>query len=58
MLKRSRRSNLEISHEKSSRTPGGSFEVLFRAYAPTKTFFDKTWRLADIVQLEETTGRR
>jgi hypothetical protein len=36
--------------------PGGTFEVMFRAYAPTKVFFDKTWRLADIVQLEETTG--
>jgi|SRR6267142_1082290 len=32
------------------------FEVMLRAYAPTKAFFDKTWRLADIVQLEETTG--
>ena len=36
--------------------PGGEFEVMFRAYAPTKAFFDKTWRLADIVQQEETTG--
>ena len=37
---------------------GGGFEVMFRAYAPTKAFFDKAWRLADIVQLEETTGKR
>ncbi len=28
--------------------PGGEFEVMFRAYAPTKAFFDKTWRLTDI----------
>jgi hypothetical protein len=28
--------------------PGGQFEVMFRAYAPTKAFFDKTWRLSDI----------
>jgi hypothetical protein len=28
--------------------PGGEFEVMFRAYAPTKAFFDKTWRLPDI----------
>jgi len=28
--------------------PGGEFEVMFRAYAPTKAFFDKSWRLTDI----------
>jgi hypothetical protein len=28
--------------------PGGGFEVMFRAYAPTKTFFDKSWKLTDI----------
>ena len=28
--------------------PGGMFEVMFRAYAPTKDFFDKAWRLSDI----------
>lgn len=27
---------------------GAGFEVMFRAYAPTKAFFEKTWRLADI----------
>lgn len=27
---------------------GGGFEVMFRAYAPTKAFFDKTWKLTDI----------
>jgi hypothetical protein len=27
---------------------GGEFEVMFRAYAPTKLFFDKTWKLSDI----------
>jgi hypothetical protein len=28
--------------------PGRGFEVMFRAYAPTKAFFDKTWKLPDI----------
>jgi hypothetical protein len=28
--------------------PGSGFEVMFRAYAPTKAFFDKSWRLTDI----------
>lgn len=28
--------------------PGGKFEVMFRAYAPTKVFFDKIWMLPDI----------
>ena len=28
--------------------PGGGFEVMFRAYAPTTAFFDKTWKLPDI----------
>jgi hypothetical protein len=28
--------------------PGGGFEVMFRAYAPTKTFFAKAWVLHDI----------
>jgi hypothetical protein len=27
---------------------GAAFEVMFRAYAPTKAFLDRTWRLADI----------
>jgi hypothetical protein len=27
---------------------GAGFEVMFRAYAPTKAFFDKTWKLPDI----------
>jgi hypothetical protein len=31
--------------------PGGGFEVMFRAYAPTKAFFDKAWRLADIEKI-------
>jgi hypothetical protein len=31
--------------------PGVGFEVMFRAYAPTKAFFDKTWKLSDIEQL-------
>ncbi|ANY83014.1 hypothetical protein BB934_32905 (plasmid) [Microvirga ossetica] len=28
--------------------PQRAFEVMFRAYAPTKAFFDKTWKLPDI----------
>ena len=31
------------------------FEVMFRAYAPTKAFFDKTWRLSDIEQVSPQT---
>jgi hypothetical protein len=31
--------------------PGGKFEVMFRAYAPTKAFFDKSWRLPDIEKM-------
>jgi hypothetical protein len=30
---------------------GRGFEVMFRAYAPTKSFFDKTWKLPDIERL-------
>jgi hypothetical protein len=32
--------------------PGRDFEVMFRAYAPTKVFFDKTWKLPDIAKLD------
>jgi hypothetical protein len=35
--------------------PGGAFEVMFRVYAPTKAFFDKTWKLADIEQISSQT---
>ena len=28
--------------------PKRGFEVMFRAYGPTKVFFDKTWKLPDI----------
>jgi hypothetical protein len=28
--------------------PKCGFELMFRAYAPTKTFFEKTWRLPDV----------
>jgi hypothetical protein len=31
--------------------PGGEFEVMFRAYAPTKVFFDKSWRLPYIEKI-------
>jgi hypothetical protein len=30
----------------------GRFEVLFRFYGPKKALFDKTWRLTDIVKVE------
>ena len=30
------------------RSPAANFEVMFRVYAPTKVFFDKTWKLPDI----------
>jgi hypothetical protein len=30
---------------------GGDFEVMFRAYAPTKAFFDKSWKLPDIEKM-------
>ncbi len=32
--------------------PGSKFEVLFRLYGPTKTFFDKAWVLPDVVKAE------
>jgi hypothetical protein len=28
--------------------PARKFELMFRAYAPTKAFFEKTWRLPDV----------
>jgi hypothetical protein len=31
--------------------PARKFEVMFRAYAPTPAFFDKTWRLTDIARV-------
>jgi hypothetical protein len=33
--------------------PKRGFEVMFRAYAPTKTFFDKAWRLPDIERVND-----
>lgn len=30
---------------------GGTFEVMFRAYGPTKPLFDKTWQLEDIARV-------
>ena len=32
--------------------PKRGFEVMFRLYAPTKAFFDKTWVLSDIEQVK------
>jgi hypothetical protein len=29
------------------------FELMFRAYAPTKAFFDKTWKLPDIEKVAQ-----
>jgi hypothetical protein len=31
-----------------STDPKRGFELMFRAYAPTKVFFDKTWKLPDV----------
>ena len=31
--------------------PQRGFEVMFRAYAPTKAFFDKKWVLPDIERM-------
>ena len=31
---------------------GKKFEVLFRVYAPEKAFFEKTWKLPDIVSVK------
>ena len=36
--------------------PARKFELMFRLYAPTKAFFDKTWKLPD-VELVSTVGR-
>ena len=32
---------------------GERFELLFRLYAPTKPLFEKTWRLPDLVRVDE-----
>ena len=29
------------------------FELMFRAYAPTKVFFDKTWKLPDVERVNK-----
>ena len=31
--------------------PKRGFELMFRAYAPTKAFFDKTWKLPDVERI-------
>jgi hypothetical protein len=33
--------------------PKRGFELMFRAYAPTKAFFDKTWKLPDIEKVAQ-----
>jgi hypothetical protein len=33
--------------------PGRGFELMFRAYAPTKAFFEKTWMLPDIERADQ-----
>ena len=35
--------------------PKRGFELMFRAYAPTKAFFEKTWRLSDLEQVSPQT---
>jgi hypothetical protein len=37
---------------------GGGFEVMFRAYAPTKAFFDKTWKLSDIERMADAVDQK
>ena len=32
--------------------PARQFELMFRAYAPAKTFFEKMWRLPDIEEVK------
>jgi hypothetical protein len=32
--------------------PNRGFEFIFRLYAPTKAFFDKTWKLPDVEKLD------
>ena len=31
--------------------PKRGFELMFRAYAPTKAFFEKTWKLPDVERI-------
>ena len=33
-------------------TNGRDFEILFRLYGPQKAFFDKTWKLSDIEEVQ------
>ena len=42
-----RRARIELGADRSRR----GFELMFRAYAPTKAFFDKAWKLPDIEQV-------
>ena len=32
--------------------PARKFELMFRAYAPAKTFFEKMWKLPDIEEVK------
>ena len=40
-----------VSYSGSPRA-GGQFEVLFRAYGPEKSFFEKKWQLSDIEEVK------
>ena len=33
--------------------PARNFELMFRAYGPTKDFFDRKWVLSDVVKVGE-----
>jgi hypothetical protein len=36
--------------------PARKFELMFRAYAPTKALFDHTWRMPDVERIDTTIG--
>lgn len=36
--------------------PKRAFELMFRAYGPTKAFFEKTWRLPDVERVQSAAG--
>jgi hypothetical protein len=37
--------------------PGRKFELMFRAYAPTKALFDHSWTLPDVERVSATVGK-
>jgi hypothetical protein len=36
--------------------PARKFELMFRAYAPTKALFEKSWVLSDVEKIGSTVG--